>query len=30
MDLQVFYFIGNSSEFPTKQNAPQDAHLAEM
>jgi len=22
-------FIGNSSEFPTKQNAPQDAHLAE-
>jgi len=25
----LFYFIENSSEFPTKQNAPQDAHLAE-
>ena len=24
-----FCFIGNSSEFPTKQNAPPDAHLAE-
>ena len=31
-DLSVvcFCFIGNSFEFPMKQNAPQDAHSAEM